>query len=89
MKIALYALTPKGAEFGRRLADQLGADLFLPTSLVDGYGGVSFNLRSLDGVTSVRCTGRTDITDGQWHHVATVRDAARVGDRKTCSDVRC
>lgn len=38
-------------------------------------GAVSFNLRSADG-TSVRCTGQTPLTDGKWHHVAAVRDAA-------------
>ena len=41
-------------------------------------GAVSFNLMALGGAApSVRCTGATDITDGKWHHVVTVRDTAR------------
>lgn len=39
-------------------------------------GMVSFNLQALDGSSSTRCTGQTDITDAKWHHVATVRDPA-------------
>ncbi len=38
-------------------------------------GAVSFNLQPRDGSTPVRCTGQTNVTDGKWHHVATVRDA--------------
>lgn len=37
-------------------------------------GAVSFNLQTITGKTSVRCTGARDVTDGKWHHVAGVRD---------------
>jgi hypothetical protein len=38
---------------------------------------VSFNLRPLAGGEWTRCTGGTDITDDEWHHLATVRDAEK------------
>lgn len=38
-------------------------------------GAASFNLRSVDDAENVRCTGKTNIADGKWHHVAGVRDA--------------
>jgi len=37
-------------------------------------GAVSFNLMSSDGKQSSRCTGKRNIADGIWHHVAGVRD---------------
>jgi len=42
-KNAIYALTPKGAPLGRRLADQLGGDLFLPARLAASYNGKPFD----------------------------------------------
>jgi cobalt-precorrin 5A hydrolase len=42
-KNAIYALTPKGAPLGRRIADQLGGDLFLPTRLAGSYNGKPFD----------------------------------------------
>jgi len=47
-KNAIYALTPKGAPLGRRIADQLGGDLFLPARLAALYNGKPFDsLRDL------------------------------------------
>lgn len=41
-------------------------------------GEVSFNLRSTDAdAIGARCTGRTSIVDGKWHHVAAVRDGKK------------
>jgi hypothetical protein len=37
-------------------------------------GAVSFNLQTITGKTSIRCTGKRDVTDGKWHHIAGVRD---------------
>jgi len=42
-KIAIYALTPQGAVLGRRMADQLDADLFLPARLAESHGAISFD----------------------------------------------
>ena len=42
-KIAIYALTPQGAVLGRRMADQLDADLFLPTRIADSHGAIPFD----------------------------------------------
>jgi len=48
-KIAIYALTPQGAVLGRRMADQLDADLFLPSRIADPHGAIPFD-RLLDVV---------------------------------------
>lgn len=37
-------------------------------------GAISFNIQTMDGKTSLRCTGRRDVADGKWHHVAAIRD---------------
>lgn len=49
-KIALYALTPQGASLGRRIADQLGGDLFLSSRLSEPHKGQSFD-RLIDVVS--------------------------------------
>ena len=42
-KTAIYALTPQGAALGRRLADQIKGDLFLPVRLADAHRGTAFD----------------------------------------------
>jgi cobalt-precorrin 5A hydrolase len=42
-KTAVYALTPRGADLARRLADALRGDLFLPAALAARYGGRPFD----------------------------------------------
>ena len=42
-KNAIYAITPKGAPLGRRIADQLGGDLFLPARLAGSYNSQPFD----------------------------------------------
>lgn len=40
---AIYALTNQGARLGRRLADELNGDLFLPAPLAKSFGGIPFD----------------------------------------------
>jgi cobalt-precorrin 5A hydrolase len=46
-KTAVYALTSQGARLGRSLADQLGADLFLPVGIADSFNGSSSACRAV------------------------------------------
>jgi hypothetical protein len=41
---------------------------------VRGEGVVSFNFQTVDGKTNLRCTGKKNVVDGAWHHIAGVRD---------------
>jgi cobalt-precorrin 5A hydrolase len=42
-RLAVYALTPQGAQMGRLLAEKLEGDLFLPASLAETHGGTTFD----------------------------------------------
>ena len=42
-KVAVYAITPQGAALGRHLAEQMDADLFLPSSLAEIHGAIPFD----------------------------------------------
>ena len=42
-KTAIYALTTQGATLGRRLADQVEGDLFLPSRIADSHGAIPFD----------------------------------------------
>lgn len=42
-RTAIYALTPQGAFLGRRIADDLDGDLYLPTRLSDSQKGRTFD----------------------------------------------
>jgi cobalt-precorrin 5A hydrolase len=42
-RLAVYALTPQGAQLGRFLAGEMGGDLFLHSSLAEAHGGIAFD----------------------------------------------
>jgi cobalt-precorrin 5A hydrolase len=42
-RLAVYALTPQGAQLGKLLAEKLGGDLFLSASLSETHGGIAFD----------------------------------------------
>ncbi|MEW6669096.1 MAG: cobalamin biosynthesis protein [Thermodesulfobacteriota bacterium] len=42
-RLAVYALTPQGAQLGKLLADRMGGDLFLPAPLSEAHGGTAFD----------------------------------------------
>ena len=47
-KIAVYALTPQGANLGKILSEKMEGDLFLPNRIADSSGGMAF-----DGIMDV------------------------------------